>query len=52
MSAELSLDSNEIESLAGQINEAISGVMNVDQVKLQLQFCTFFLNYIYAFICE
>ena len=32
MSAELSLDSKEIEDLAGQINDAISGVMNVDQI--------------------
>ena len=32
MAAELSLDSNAIENLAGQINEAISGVMNVDQI--------------------
>ena len=32
MSAELSLDSTEIENLAGQINDAISGVMNVEQI--------------------
>ena len=32
MEAELSLDSTEIESLAQQINEAISGVVNVDQI--------------------
>jgi hypothetical protein len=32
MAAELSLDSKSIEDLAGQINEAISGVMNVDQI--------------------
>ena len=32
MGAELSLDSNAIEDLAGQINEAISGVMNVETI--------------------
>jgi hypothetical protein len=32
MTAELSLDSTEIENLAGQINDAISGVMNVEQI--------------------
>ena len=32
MEAQLSLDSTEIESLAQQINEAISGVVNVDQI--------------------
>jgi hypothetical protein len=32
MAAELSLDSKEIEDLAAQINDAISGVMNVDQI--------------------
>jgi len=32
MEAELSLDPKQIETLAAQINEAISGVVNVDKV--------------------
>ena len=32
MSAELSLGSNAIQDLASQINDAISGVMNVEQI--------------------
>ena len=32
MGAVLSLDSNAIEDLAGQINEAITGVMNVETI--------------------